>query len=381
MFTNSIYSPIGLDISDLSLKLVQLYKRGDKIKIQAINKLNLHEGIIKDGEVLDKEKLIDKINELISRPAYGKVNTNDVIACLPETKTFIKLIKIPKTPNPLPEIIEGEMEKHIPMAINDIYYDWQIIENSADAQDVLIGVAPKNIVDQYINLFDEAKLFTNALEIEPVSLCRSLLSSENPKIHTAGNYGIIDIGAQRTSLTIYSKNTILFTLSMPISGEKITRSIAEILKIEISQAEKAKIICGLDENKAQGIIKNILIDMVDKLTRKINEAVDYYENHFPDRGPLNQILLCGGGANIKNLAEIINKSISIEVKRGDALVNLKENPENFSKILTETHKITSDLVKDNGKNDKKTISVAQDTSLTFATAIGLALRGIFGNDV
>lgn len=381
MFTGLIYSPIGLDISDLSLKLVQLYRRGDKIKIQAINKINLPEGIIKDGEVLDKENLIEKINELISHPAYGKVNTNDVIACLPETRTFIKLIKIPKTPNPLPEIIEGEMEKHIPMAINDIYYDWQIIEDGVDAQEVLIGVAPRNIVDQYINLLDEAALFTNALEIEPVSLCRALLPNENRKTQTTGNYGIIDIGAKRTSLTIYSKNTILFTLSMPISGEKITQSIAEILKIETNQAEKAKIICGLDENKAQGIIKNILTDMVDKLTQKISEAIDYYENHFSGRGPLNQILLCGGGANIKNLAEIINKSIAIEVKRGDALINIKENQEKFAEILTETHKIASDLIKDKGKNGKKTVSIEQDTSLTFATAIGLALRGIFSNDI
>lgn len=379
MFTFSNYSPIGLDISDLSLKLVQLYKRGEKIKIQAIGKINIEEGIIKDGEILDKKKLIEKIDDLINHPAYGKVNTNEVSACLPETMTFIKLIKIPKTTNLLSEIIEGEMEKHIPMAISDVYYDWEIIKDRIDIQEVLIGVAPRNIVDQYISVLNEANLFTNALEIEPVSICRALLANENPKSQSDGNYGIIDIGAKRTSLTVYSKNTILFTLSMPISGEKITKNIAEILKIDENQAEKAKIICGLDENKAQGIIKTILTEMIDKLTYKIGDAIDYYENHFPDRGPIDQILLCGGGANIKNLAEIINKSISIEVKRGNALANLKEDQENFSKIMSETHKVAADLIKD--RENKKTISVTQDNSLTYTTAIGLALRGIFGTDI
>lgn len=380
---NSTY-PIGLDISDLSLKLVQLNKQGDKIKIQAIGKTDLPSGLIEDGEIKNKDKVINEINKLISAPGYGKITSNEVIACLPETKTFIKLIEIAKTPNPLAEIIEGEIEKHVPMAIGEIYYDWQVIENKPDKQRVLIGAAPQDIVNQYIDLLDGAKLSTTALEIEPISLCRSLLAEENPKskAQKGDTCGILDIGAKRTSMTIYSKNTILFTLSMPISGEKITNNIAETLKIELKQAEKAKIICGLDKNKAQGIIKNILSGMIEELIKKINEAIEFYQNHYPSNGPLNKILICGGGANIKNLSEIIGQAAGVEVKKGNALINLAERNENFSKILTETHKLKADFIKDknNGKGGK-IISVAQDTSLTYATAIGLGLRGIFIDDI
>lgn len=383
-FNNNSTYPVGLDISDLSLKLVQLNKRGDKIKIQAIGKTDLPSGLIEDGEIKNKDKVINEINKLISAPGYGKVTSNEVIACLPETKTFIKLIEIAKTPNPLAEIIEGEIEKHVPMAIEEIYYDWQIIENKLDKQRVLIGAAPLDIVNQYIDLLDGAKLSTTALEIEPISLCRALLAEENPKSKNKknDNCGILDIGAKRTSMTIYSKNTILFTLSMPISGEKITNNIAETLKIELKQAEKAKIICGLDKGKAQGIIKNILSGMIEELIKKINEAIEFYQNHYPGNGPLNKILLCGGGANIKNLSEIIGQATGVEVKKGDALINLAELSENFSKILTETHKLKADFIKDkNNGGREKIISVAQDTSLTYATAIGLGLRGIFIDEI
>lgn len=383
-FNNNSTYPVGLDISDLSLKLVQLNRQGDKIKIQAIGKTDLPSGLIEDGEIKNKDKVINEINKLISNPGYGKVTSNEIIACLPETKTFIKLIEIAKTPNPLSEIIEGEIEKHVPMAIEEIYYDWQIIENKPDKQRVLIGAAPLDIVNQYINLLDGAKLSTTALEIEPISLCRALLAEEKPKFkgQPNNNYGIIDIGAKRTSMTIYSKNTILFTLSMPISGEKITKNIAETLKIELKQAEKAKIICGLDKGKAQGIIKNILSGMIEELIKKINEAIEFYQNHYPGNGPLNKILLCGGGANIKNLSEIIGQATAVEVKKGNALINLAELSENFSKILTETHKLKADFIKDkNNGGGEKIISVAQDTSLTYATAIGLALRGIFIDEI
>lgn len=392
LFSQSSTYPIGLDISDLSLKLVQLNKSGDKITIQAMGKISLPEGLIDNGEIKDRKKVIELIKKLIANPKYGKTSSEEIIACLPETRTFIKLIEVAKTPNPISEIIESEIEKHIPMPINEIYYDWQVIEKHSDKQLILIGAAPQDIVNQYTELIDEAKLSTAALEIEPISLCRSLLNEESPefKDQDKKNYGIIDIGAKRTNMTIYSKNTILFTASMPISGKDITANIAKTLDIKEGQAEKAKIICGLDENKAQGIIKNILSDMIEELIKKIKETINFYNDNYPKQGPISQILLCGGGANIKNLDKIISQSLlnkeysadqagAIEIKQGDALINLTEAREKFSKILTEKHNLEINFVKNQkkDKNKNKTLSITQDTSLTFATAIGLALRGVF----
>ncbi|MDO9399555.1 MAG: type IV pilus assembly protein PilM [bacterium] len=388
---NSNY-PIGLDISDLSLKLVQLNKIQNKIKIQALSKVNLSEGIIDNGIIKNQAELIKAIKTLIANPQYGKVSSEEIIACLPETKTFIKLIEIEKTPNPLKEVINQEIEKHIPMSLDEIYYDWQIVKNSIDKQSILIGVTPKNIVDQYASLLDQAKLSIIALEIESISICRSLLIEEaglslissatairqNPPkiISKAGNYGIIDIGATRTSMIFYSKNTILFTVSMPISGKQITNNIADTLELSQDLAEKAKIFCGLDKSKAQGVIKNILTDIVKKLIEKIQESLEFYNSHFANCGALEQILLCGGGANIKNLTQIIKQATNTEVKIGNSLINLAKIDEEFLKIFNEECIFDLNLLKKNNHISQKPLSITQDSSSTFSTAIGLALRGI-----
>ena len=374
--------PIGLDISDLSLKFVQLNKVRDKITIQAMGRTSLPAGLIENGEIKNKDEVIKKIKKLIANPQFGKVSSEEIISCLPETKTFIKLIEIEKTPNPLSEIISNEIEKHIPMPIDELYYDWQIIKTLNGKQLVLVGAAPQDIVNQYINLLKEAGYSIAAMEIEPISICRGLLPEETLKFTGPfeKNYGIIDIGAKRTSMIVYSKNTILFTASMPISGEEATNRVAETLKIKSSQAEKAKIVCGFDEKKADGIIKNILFDMTQKLIKKIHEAIEFYGVHFPDRGPINEILLCGGGANIKNLDKTISKEFSIPVKPGNALINLSWADEKFSDILKEEHTLKINLTEKNNKNKKsqnKKLSITQDASITFATAAGLALRGIF----
>ncbi|MBU0897949.1 type IV pilus assembly protein PilM [Patescibacteria group bacterium] len=396
-FNNNSNYPVGLDISDLSLKLVQLNKIHNKIKIQALGKINLPKGIIEDGIIKNQVELIKAIKTLIANPHYGKVSSEEIIACLPETKTFIKLIEIDKTPNPLEEIISQEIEKHIPMLLSEIYYDWQIVKNSLEKQSILIGVTPKNIVDQYSDLLDQAKLSIVALEIESISICRSLLTEEiysssissaavirqNPQkiISKAGNYGIIDIGATRTSMIFYSKNTILFTVSMPISGRQITDDIATTLELSQDLAEKAKIFCGLDKSKAQGIIKNILTDVVKKLIDKIQESLEFYNSHFANCGTLEQILLCGGGANIKDLTQIIKQATNIEVKIGNSLINLAKVDEKFSKIFNEEYTFDLNLLKKNNKNNQKPILITQDINSTFATAIGLALRGIIIDEI
>jgi len=375
---NSIY-PLGLDISDLSLKLVQLNKVGSKIKIQALGKVSVPEGLIVEGEIKNEEEVADIIKKLISKPKCGKVSSDMVVACLPETKTFIKLIEVEKTPNNLADVIETEIEKHVPLLIDEIYYDWQVIGEREDVQLVLIGAAPKKIVNQYTNLLDKAKLSVEALEIEPMSLCRSLLAEELPnfKGEFNKNYAIIDIGATRTSLVVYAKNTILFTVSMPISGEKITENIAASLEIEKEQAEKAKIICGLDEAKASGIINKVLAGMINDLNERVNEILEFYGNHFPQYGPISEILLCGGGANIKDIDKIISKFSFIKVAGGDALVNLGEAKNKFIELLSETYSLDVALPNNKKNKSESNLSITQDSSLTFATAIGLALRGIF----
>ena len=384
-FTSASAYPFGLDISDQSLKLVQLNKIGNVIKIQALSKCGLPPGVISNGIITNKAELIKAIKRLIAEPIYGKVSSGEVVACLPESKTFIKLIEAQKSPNALADTIGSEIEKHVPLAIGEIYYDWQVIEELTDKYFILIGAAPKDIVNQYTAMLDEAKLSPVALEIEPVAIARCLLKEEAPETKAEPavslNYGLMDIGADHTCMIFYSGNTILFTVSMPISGEKITAKISKALNLTAKQAEKAKIICGLDDTKANGVIKEILAEMIKNLAAKIKEAIQYYDNYFSHRGPLNQILLSGGGANIINLGKIISQELPIKIKTADALININENRDKFNEFFIEKHSLDFKATQISSNNKEKKISIKQNSSATYATAIGLALRGIFIDEI
>lgn len=373
LFSGKLEYPIGLDISPLSLKLAQFHKKRGKIRIQALDKINLPPGLIVGGEIKNKSEVTKILKEFIGKPKYGRVTSDRAIVCLPETKTFAKLIEVERGPNNLSDIIESEIEKHVPMLMDEIYYDWQVVERKKGSYNVLIGAAPRKIVDEYNALFNDVELLVEAMEIEPLSLARSLLKEESPgfSVKYDKNYILIDMGATRTSLVFYSKNTILFTVSLAISGENITNNIAETLKISRDQAEIAKILCGLDEQRAEGVIRKMLFQTMVELNAKINEGLKYYESYFSARGPISRIILCGGGANIKGIAEIISQATNIETQKGDSLVNLSEPDkalELFGKVFS-------------GSSEADSQNTPRDHSLTFATAIGLGLRGLFIDNI
>ncbi len=373
IFTAKQAYPVGLDISDLSIKLVQLNNTKGKLNFQAIGRISIEKGIIEKGEIKNKQKLISSIKKIIAEPIYGRATSEEIVACLPESKTFIKLIELEPTPNPVKNIIEVEIEKHIPMSINQMYFDWQTIDNKKDSQCILIGAAPKETVNQYTELMDEAKLALSALEIEPIAICRSVLLEEKPKFNFAEslNYAVLDIGASHTSMIFYSKNTILFTVSLPLSGAEITNEISSTLKITENQAEKAKIICGLDEAKADGIVKKILANTAKKLLDKIKNSIEYYDSQFSAFGPINKIIIGGGGGNIRNITDIIKKETSINTEIANPFINLSETKEGFSKILNKKDALITN------KKGSEIVSLSKSIHSSFATAIGLALRGIF----
>ncbi|MDP3986329.1 MAG: type IV pilus assembly protein PilM [Candidatus Veblenbacteria bacterium] len=341
---------IGLDISDRSLKAVQ-FKRNLKggLSPQAFSECELPAGIFDDGELKQPELLARALGELLGNPKFGTFNTTYVTASLPETKTFIKMIDIPPMPTEeIKQAVKWEAEHHIPIPIEDTYWDWQQIGTpAANARlPVLLAVVPKNIVDSYTQAITQAKLVPLALEVEAVPIARSLLPLTTTEPKGTASTMIIDVGATRTSLMVIDLGTIQFTVSLPISGRRITETIASALKLTETQAEKAKLICGLDPKKCHGAMGEILHQTMDELVNRIRESIVFYREHFPQGNQIGNIVLCGGGANFKLIDKYLGDKLQLPVERGNPWQHLEPTP----------------------------VPLKPNELISYTTAIGLALR-------
>ena len=149
----------GLDISDLSLKIIKLKKgtyRGTRaFNLASFGESEIKPGIIKKGEIKDEERLAETIKEAIKKVKGEKLKTKYVVASLPEEKAFLQVIQMPKmTEDDLKSAVIYEAENYIPLPIEEVYLDSQIVpplHNHLDHYDVLINALPRKTIDYYLS--------------------------------------------------------------------------------------------------------------------------------------------------------------------------------------------------------------------------------------
>jgi len=332
----------GLDISGRTVRLVALRRKGKKIIMTSRNEITLPLGVIENGEIKNINLFSDNIKKLIKNVKGENITTKSVISVLPETKTFIKVITISKQNEPITKkTVEQEAKNHIPLNLEESYLDWQVINSKKS--EILIAAVPKQTSDSYYSALEKSGLLPQCLEVEAAAISRSIISNEQSK-----DFGeiIIDFGAARTGLIVHDKNTIQFTVSLPISGDEITNTISKKLKIDPQKAEESKIICGLDPKKCEGALLKILQKPIDDLAKQIKQAILYYKTVSPDR-EIKKIILCGGGANFSGIDLVLKEKLALEVTISNPL----------EKIIV-----------------PKKLALSKQKSLSYATAVGLALR-------
>ncbi len=380
------FESFGLDIGDRSLKAAYIKKRGATARLISWGTLPVAPGILEQGEIKKPDELAGLIRQVI-KSAQGKtISTPYVNACLPETHSFIKLLTLNTAHDgELPALVREDLPNHIPISIDELYLDWQIVERLNDKQvQVLVGAVPKTIADSYAACLAAAGLEPVSLQIEAEAIARALLpQADLPKTSIA----LVDIGATRSSFICFDHGSIQFTITMDIAGDKITNLIKDKLNLTGAEAEKAKQICGLDNKVGEGIVMEIVKAVVDDLVNAIGKNIAYYGEHFPRASPITSIILCGGGARLPNLKESLGAKLgTINIYRGNALINLVKNLKSVSHRSSDGQldflhpdlrfeKVPAKGWSAWGGNNKQPLPA--DLALTYTTAIGLALSNVF----
>ncbi len=363
----------GLDFSDLSLKIVKLKKRGKFLSLASWEEISIKPGLIEEGEIKNEEALVEIIKAGLNKVRGEKIRDRNVIASLPEKKAFFQIIQMPKMEKEeLKTAVPFEAENYIPLSIDDVYLDFQVISSSLDRLNILIAAIPREITDSYFSCLKKSGLIVRALEVESQSIGRALIKnrvSSSPIL-------IIDFGGSITSFIFFSGYSLSFTSSISISSRDITEAIAQALKIDLAKAEELKIKYGLkiktgsrskktkpDSNLMKEIVKNkevfeatkpILINLINQAKKHIR----YYQNHIdhmghsPKDGKIEKIVLCGRGSNLKGLTDFLSFELKIPVEFGNPWINILSDPL------------------------KEVPGIPHEESLGYTTALGLALRGI-----
>ena len=322
-FNNNAF---GLDISDLSIKAVELKKKRGGVEISAFGRKEMEAGIVVGGEIQDEEALVNILKECLGE-CGKRLSTKRVIASLPEERAFLQVIQIPKmNSEDLKRAVAFEAEDYIPMSRDEIYLDFEVVDlivDSLDHLDVMIAALPKKVVDPYHRVLEKAGMDLVAFEIEPHSIARAVVKDNR----FSGRMLIVDLGESRTRFIIFAGHAIRFFSSSSICGGVLDQVIADKLGISTEKAEKMKVRYGVSENaflnddESEPVnLKEILEPSLKDLVRQIDNFIDYYSSHAshehlpPSENIIDKVVLCGGGARLDGIKELIEDDLNYDTE-------------------------------------------------------------------
>ncbi len=335
-------SSVGLDFSDHSLRFIELAESRTGLRLHRFAQEAIPEDTLKGGRITDPSKFSQFLSVVAKRHKLNYVRVS-----LPEEHvySFITAIDVTKS-SEIRGAIELLLEDNIPIKAVEAVFDFAVLKQEGNRLIVQVVAAAAPIVDSYYSTFEAAGLIPVSFELEAGAIARSVVPRGTEK-----SYMVVDIGEMKTGISIVAHDLPVYTSTLDIGGAILTQLIAKEQGIPFAEAETAKRAHGITAPKEQSALYAALLNSLSTLKDEINRRYIYWntkkqeEITFPK---IEEILLCGGGANLKGVTEYLSVNLKLPVR----LVNPWQNMFSLETVIPE---------------------LSFEESLSYATAIGLAL--------
>ncbi|MDP2631744.1 MAG: pilus assembly protein PilM [Candidatus Uhrbacteria bacterium] len=355
---------IGVDVGAGGIKAVEFITEGKRLRLSTYGYSSFKDPG-KHTEVLldDPKKAGEVLRRILNESGMKSTRAN---AALPSHSVFHAIITIPQprsAKEDLKPLIENQVRKLLPRPLDEMILDSTVIdkemlpkahatekdakqkegekgkegEKEVDkpaefAQDrkhmrVLVSGAPKDLVQKYVEMFKAAKLDLASLETEAFALIRSLVGNDKSRIM------IVDIGYERTNITIVHEGFPFLHRSIKTGGSSVTSMISKQMGISLEDAEQTKL--DLAISPPPGGLPPVLKEAMMPILHEIKYSLELYaQQEFHQNQTVEKIILTGGSAGLPQIDPFITEALNISVYLGDPWARIAA-PEGLRSVLNE----------------------------------------------
>lgn len=347
-------SHLGIDIGNAAIKIVELAaaKEGPRLvnygELKTLGYLRQLRESSQNVVMSTPENVIaGRIRQILE--AAG-VRTRQASMSIPLYSSFFSTLELPPmSRTELQEAITFEARQIVPVPLTEVILDWEIIGRVGKIEEgsqaprekllILLVAVPKEVVDRYVRIAKLAAIELDALEVEAFSLVRAALRHEKRIVVLA------DIGARATSLLLIEDGTIRMSHSLETAGSNLTAGISNTFHIDVGRAESQKVEQGIREGVAFEVLQ-MLETILGSIAAEISHMVQAYQRTFGKHA--EALVLSGGSAGLSGIERYFAERLPMPVSRADPFRSIVY-PKELEPVLSEL-------------------------GLSFATAVGLALR-------
>lgn len=334
-FGSSADTVVGVDIGASAVKVVQLKKEKGKIVLQTYGEVATGPyADMKAGQLpnLTEEQLLTLLPDLIKE---ANVTAKAASFSIQAASSLLFVMSLPDmTDRELANVIPTEARKYIPIPMAEVSLDWWPIPKQeytdevteVKKREVLVVAIRKETITHYNNLISQSGFSSPLLEVEIFSAIRSSFKHEmQPTV-------LIDFGAASTRVAVIEYGVVKTFHTINRGSHYFSQSLATSLGIPFPEAEALKKAQGLTQGENQEVFQ-ILSTGMNYIFSEINNVLLEYERTY--HRSIGKMVLIGGGARMKGLAERMGQEFQFPITFGDPF-SKAESPAFLQDILTES---------------------------------------------
>jgi type IV pilus assembly protein PilM len=323
MFASRSKPLAGLDITTSSIKLIELVPNGRGYRVECYAAEPSPPNSITEKSIVDADAVGEAVRRAVKR---ASTKASEVAIAISGDAAITKVIQMPRqlNDNDLEAQVEIQADQYIPFPMEEVSFDFQVIGESAadpDMVDVLLVATRTENVDQRRAAVEAAGLKARIVDVEPFALENAcgLLTHQMPDGGMDHQVAVVDFGASSTTFSVLQDLRVVYTRDFNFGGQQLTEEIMRIYGLSLEDAGRAKKEGGLPSNYQP----EVLDPFVDDMTQQVSRSLQFFLASGGGREQPDQILVCGGCANIPGAADLIASKVGIPTEVGDPLGQMK----------------------------------------------------------
>jgi len=337
---------LGLDIGSSQTKIVELSAgKSKKLLNFGISKV-LPDAIV-EGEIIDREAVLDSIRTLIETKGFS---TKDVVLGIAGRDVIIKRITMDRMSEAdTREQIKWEAEQYVPFDINEVTLDFDVVNpNFGENQQEVILVAAKNeLINNLTSLLKDLNL--TPIIIDTTAFAVQHAYEHNYEvvpdeivclIHVGAGMMVINVTKGGSSL---SARDVYYGVNAYIS--KLQKEVGFNYE-DAANAAKGTVPVGVSQDSIQGVFESFASDLGTHIERSLQ-----FLSTVTGEEKVSRMYLSGGASSIPNLLDYLKRRFGIPIEVLNPFKNILYDPNIFVP------------------------TGADVTGPILAQAVGLALRG------
>jgi len=328
---------VGLKIGASQLAAATVTNNGSA-ELLKIVRHDLEPGIVVGGELRDPEKLSEALREFFGKNDLPRRNVRLGVA---NNRIGVRTFDIAGVDDPtqLDNAVRFRAQETLPIPIEDAVLDYHVLNETTDASGqslkrVLLVVAYRDLVDRYVAACRKAGLELVGIDLEAFALLRAMGAPREADSGSA--LVVVAVGHDRSTFAVSDGRVCEFARVLEWGGNSLNVALARTLDATPSETEQVKRLLDLDDTTTSTALaestelteaqlqsaKEAIRKQIESFARQLVSSLQFYQNQ-PGSLSIGEIVLTGGTAHMRGLAQELQRLVGVAVRVGDPLMRVR----------------------------------------------------------